>query len=182
MRLEPLPADEEYEFVNEIVGGAIPREYIPAVDRGVQEQMQNGCLAGYPLLAMKVTCYDGSFHDVDSSEMAFKIAGSMALKKGALLADPALLEPMMKVEVVTPEENMGDVMGDLNRRRGMVQGMDDCASGKIINAEVPLAEMFGYATDLRSATQGRATYTMEFLKYGEVPSSVAEAIINKNKA
>ena len=182
LRLEPLPADEEYEFVNEIVGGAIPREYIPAVDRGVQEQMQNGCLAGYPLLAMKVTCYDGSFHDVDSSEMAFKIAGSMALKKGALLADPVLLEPMMKVEVVTPEENMGDVMGDLNRRRGMVQGMDDCASGKIINAEVPLAEMFGYATDLRSATQGRATYTMEFLKYGEVPSSVAEAIINKNKA
>tara|TARA_R110002072_G_scaffold302751_1_gene488384 strand:- start:87 stop:2183 length:2097 start_codon:yes stop_codon:yes gene_type:complete len=181
LRLEPLPADEEYTFVNEVVGGAIPREYIPAIDKGVQEQMKNGCLAGYPLLAMKVTVFDGSFHDVDSSEMAFKIAGSMALKKGALMADAALLEPIMKVEVVTPEENMGDVMGDLNRRRGMVQGMDDSASGKVIDAEVPLAEMFGYATDLRSATQGRATYTMEFLKYGEVPSNVAEGIINKNK-
>ena len=142
--------------------------------------MQNGCLAGYPLLAMKVTLYDGSFHDVDSSEMAFKIAGSMALKAGALQADPALLEPMMKVEVVTPEEYMGDVMGDLNRRRGMVQGMEDSASGKIINAEVPLAEMFGYATDLRSATQGRATYTMEFLKYAEVPNNIADAIIEKS--
>jgi elongation factor G len=181
LRLEPLPADEEYTFVNEVVGGAIPREYIPAIDKGVQEQMKNGCLAGYPLLAMKVTVFDGSFHDVDSSEMAFKIAGSMALKKGALQADAALLEPIMKVEVVTPEENMGDVMGDLNRRRGMVQGMDDSPSGKIINAEVPLSEMFGYATDLRSATQGRATYTMEFLKYGEVPSNIAEGIINKNK-
>jgi elongation factor G len=181
LRLEPLPADEEYTFVNEVVGGAIPREYIPAIDKGVQEQMKNGCLAGYPLLAMKVTVFDGSFHDVDSSEMAFKIAGSMALKKGALMADAALLEPIMKVEVVTPEENMGDVMGDLNRRRGMVQGMDDSASGKIINAEVPLSEMFGYATDLRSATQGRATYTMEFLKYGEVPANIAEGIINKNK-
>ena len=181
LRLEPLPADEEYTFVNEVVGGAIPREYIPAIDKGVQEQMKNGCLAGYPLLAMKVTVFDGSFHDVDSSEMAFKIAGSMALKKGALMADAALLEPIMKVEVVTPEENMGDVMGDLNRRRGMVQGMDDSAGGKVIDAEVPLAEMFGYATDLRSATQGRATYTMEFLKYGEVPSNVAEGIINKNK-
>ena len=181
LRLEPLPADEEYTFVNEVVGGAIPREYIPAIDKGVQEQMKNGCLAGYPLLAMKVTVFDGSFHDVDSSEMAFKIAGSMALKKGALLANAALLEPIMKVEVVTPEENMGDVMGDLNRRRGMVQGMDDSASGKIINAEVPLSEMFGYATDLRSATQGRATYTMEFLKYGEVPSNIAEGIISKNK-
>jgi len=181
LRLEPLPADEEYTFVNEVVGGSIPREYIPAIDKGVQEQMKNGCLAGYPLLAMKVTVFDGSFHDVDSSEMAFKIAGSMALKKGALLANAALLEPIMKVEVVTPEENMGDVMGDLNRRRGMLQGMDDSASGKIINAEVPLSEMFGYATDLRSATQGRATYTMEFLKYGEVPSNIAEGIINKNK-
>jgi len=181
LRIEPLPADEEYQFVNEIVGGAIPREYIPAVDKGVQEQMKNGCLAGYPLLAMKVTVYDGSYHDVDSSEMAFKIAGSMALKKGALMADPALLEPIMKVEVVTPEENMGDVMGDLNRRRGMVQGMDDTSSGKVINAEVPLSEMFGYATDLRSISQGRATYTMEFLKYGEVPSNIAESIISKNK-
>ncbi len=179
LRLEPLDPDSEYEFVNEIVGGVVPKEYIPAVDKGVQEQMQNGCLAGYPLLAMKVTLYDGSFHDVDSSEMAFKIAGSMALKQGALQADPALLEPMMKVEVVTPEEYMGDVMGDLNRRRGMVQGMEDSASGKIINAEVPLAEMFGYATDLRSATQGRATYTMEFLKYAEVPNNIADAIIEK---
>jgi elongation factor G len=177
LKLEPLPADSEYEFVNAIVGGTIPREYIPAVDKGVQEQMKNGCLAGYPLLAMKVTLYDGSFHDVDSSEMAFKIAGSMALKKGALLADAALLEPIMKVEVVTPEDYMGDVMGDLNRRRGIVQGMEDTASGKVIDAEVPLAEMFGYSTDLRSATQGRATYTMEFTKYAEVPSNVAEAVM-----
>jgi elongation factor G len=182
LRLEPLPADEEYTFVNEVVGGAIPREYIPAIDKGVQEQMKNGCLAGYPLLAMKVTVFDGSFHDVDSSEMAFKIAGSMALKKGALMADAALLEPIMKVEVVTPEENMGDVMGDLNRRRGLVQGMDDSPSGKVINAEVPLSEMFGYATDIRSMSQGRATYTMEFLKYGEVPNNIAEGIINKNKS
>ncbi len=177
LRLEPLPADSEYEFVNEIVGGAVPREYIPAVDKGVQEQMKNGCLAGYPLLAMKVTLFDGSFHDVDSSEMAFKIAGSQALKKGALEADAALLEPIMKVEVVTPEEYMGDVMGDLNRRRGIVQGMEDTSSGKVINAEVPLSEMFGYSTDLRSATQGRATYTMEFNKYAEVPNNVAETIM-----
>lgn len=182
LRLEPLPADEEYTFVNEVVGGAIPREYIPAIDKGVQEQMKNGCLAGYPLLAMKVTVFDGSYHDVDSSEMAFKIAGSMALKKGALMADAVLLEPIMKVEVVTPEENLGDVMGDLNRRRGMVQGMDESASGRIINAEVPLSEMFGYATDLRSMSQGRATYTMEFLKYGDVPNNIAESIINKNKS
>ena len=177
LRLEPLDPDAEYEFVNEIVGGVIPREYIPAVDKGVQEQMKNGCLAGYPLLAMRVTLFDGSFHDVDSSEMAFKIAGSLALKKGALEADPALLEPIMKVEVVTPEDYMGDVMGDLNRRRGMVQGMSDSPSGKVVNAEVPLAEMFGYSTDLRSATQGRATYTMEFDKYAIVPGNVADAII-----
>ena len=177
LRLEPLDPDAEYEFVNEIVGGVIPREYIPAVDKGVQEQMKNGCLAGYPLLAMRVTLFDGSFHDVDSSEMAFKIAGSMALKKGALEADPALLEPIMRVEVVTPEDYMGDVMGDLNRRRGMVQGMGDSPSGKVVNAEVPLAEMFGYSTDLRSATQGRATYTMEFDKYAIVPSNIAEAVI-----
>ena len=182
LRLEPLPADADYEFVNQIVGGVIPKEYIPAVDKGVYEQMQNGCLAGYPLLAMKVTLYDGSFHDVDSSEMAFKIAGSLALRKGALEANPALLEPVMAVEVVTPEEYMGDVMGDLNRRRGMVQGMEDSASGKVITADVPLSEMFGYATDLRSATQGRATYTMEFDKYAEVPSSIAEGIINNNQA
>ena len=178
LRLEPLDPDADYEFVNEIVGGVVPREYIPAVDKGVQEQMQNGCLAGYPLLAMKVTLYDGSFHDVDSSEMAFKIAGSQALKKGALEADPALLEPMMAVEVVTPEEYMGDVMGDLNRRRGMVGGMEDSATGKVINADVPLAEMFGYATDLRSATQGRATYTMEFKQYAEVPGNIADSIID----
>ena len=144
--------------------------------------MQNGCLAGYPLLAMKVTLYDGSFHDVDSSEMAFKIAGSQALKKGALEADPALLEPMMAVEVVTPEEYMGDVMGDLNRRRGIVGGMEDSAVGKVINADVPLAEMFGYATDLRSATQGRATYTMEFKQYAEVPGSIASSIIDNTAA
>ena len=180
LRLEPLDPDSEYEFVNEIVGGTIPREYIPAVDKGVQQQMKNGCLAGYPLLAMKVTLFDGSFHDVDSSEMAFKIAGSMALKKGALEADAALLEPMMKVEVVSPEEYMGDVMGDLNRRRGMVQGMEDNSMGKVINAEVPLSEMFGYSTDLRSATQGRATYTMEFDKYAVVPNNIAEAIINQS--
>jgi elongation factor G len=179
LRLEPLDPDSDYEFVNEIVGGTIPREFIPAVDKGVQQQMKNGCLAGYPLLAMKVTLFDGSFHDVDSSEMAFKIAGSMALKKGALKADAALLEPMMKVEVVSPEEYMGDVMGDLNRRRGMVQGMEDSSMGKVINAEVPLSEMFGYSTDLRSATQGRATYTMEFDKYAVVPNNIAEGIINR---
>ncbi len=178
LKLEPVDPDDEYEFVNEIVGGVVPREYIPAVDKGVKEQMQNGCLAGYPLLAMKVTLYDGSFHDVDSSEMAFKIAGSLALKKGALEADPALLEPIMAVEVVTPEEYMGDVMGDLNRRRGMVGGMEDTAAGKVITADVPLAEMFGYATDLRSATQGRATYTMEFKKYAEVPGNIADSIID----
>jgi len=178
LRLEPLDPDSEYEFVNEIVGGAIPREYIPAVDKGVQEQMKNGCLAGYPLLAMRVTLIDGSFHDVDSSEMAFKIAGSIALKRGALLADAALLEPVMSVEVVTPEDYMGDVMGDLNRRRGLVQGMEDSSSGKVIDAEVPLAEMFGYSTDLRSATQGRATYTMEFNKYSIVPNNIADAIIS----
>ena len=179
LRLEPLDPDAEYEFVNEIVGGVVPKEYIPAVDKGVQEQMKNGCLAGYPLLAMRVSIFDGSFHDVDSSEMAFKIAGSMALKKGALLANPALLEPIMSVEVVTPENYMGDVMGDLNRRRGLVQGMEDSPSGKVINASVPLSEMFGYATDLRSATQGRASYTMEFLKYAEVPNNIAEGIISK---
>jgi elongation factor G len=177
LRLEPLPADSEYQFVNEVVGGAVPKEYIGAVDKGVQEQMKNGCLAGYPLLAMKVTIFDGSYHDVDSSEMAFKIAGSMALKQGALKADPALLEPIMKVEVVTPEDYMGDIIGDLNRRRGIVLGMEDGASGKEITAEVPLAEMFGYSTDLRSASQGRATYTMEFTKYQEVPNNIAETII-----
>ncbi len=181
LRLEPLPADSEYEFVNEVVGGAVPKEYISAVDKGVQEQLKNGCLAGYPLLAMKVTIFDGSYHDVDSSEMAFKIAGSMALKKGALLADPALLEPIMKVEVVTPEEYMGDIMGDLNRRRGIVLGMEDIISGKIVTAEVPLAEMFGYSTVVRSASQGRATFTMEFNKYAEVPGNIADGVIGKSK-
>jgi elongation factor G len=181
LRLEPLPVDAEYQFVNEVVGGAVPKEYISAVDKGVQEQLKNGCLAGYPLLAMKVTIFDGSYHDVDSSEMAFKIAGSMALKRGALLADPALLEPIMKVEVVTPEDYMGDIMGDLNRRRGVVLGMEDSPSGKIITAEVPLAEMFGYSTVVRSASQGRATFTMEFTKYQEVPTNIADGIINKGK-
>ena len=172
---------EGLEFVNEIVGGIVPREYIPAVNKGIEEQMQNGVLAGYPLLGLKATLYDGSFHDVDSSEMAFKIAASMATKKLAEVGGAELLEPMMQVEVVTPEENMGDVVGDLNRRRGLIQGMDENASGKIVNAEVPLAEMFGYATDLRSATQGRATYTMEFSKYAPAPSNVAQNIISKNQ-
>ncbi|MCF7981245.1 MAG: elongation factor G [Pseudomonadales bacterium] len=166
-------------FVNEVVGGVIPKEYIPAVEKGIAEQMQNGVLAGYPLLGLKATLYDGSYHEVDSNEMAFKIAGSMAAKQLRTHGGAVLLEPIMKVEVVTPEENMGDVMGDLNRRRGLVQGMEDSSMGKIIRAEVPLGEMFGYATDLRSATQGRATYTMEFEKYSEAPSSIAEQIINK---
>ncbi|MEJ2633002.1 MAG: elongation factor G [Acidihalobacter sp.] len=179
LRIEPREAGAGYEFENAIVGGVVPREYIPAVDKGIQEQMQNGVLAGYPVVDIKVTLFDGSYHDVDSSEMAFKIAGSMGFKEGALKASPALLEPIMKVEVVTPEEYMGDVMGDLNRRRGLVQGMDDAAAGKIIRAEVPLAEMFGYATSLRSATQGRANYSMEFEKYAEAPSNVADAVIKK---
>ena len=178
MRMEPC--EEEFEFVDEIKGGAIPKEYIPAVQKGVQEQLQNGVVAGYPLQGVKVTLYDGSYHEVDSSEMAFKLAGSMATKDGALKASPILLEPMMDVEVVTPEDYMGDVVGDLNRRRGQVQNMEDIPSGKAITALVPLSEMFGYATDLRSATQGRATYTMEFKKYLEVPSNLTEEIINKN--
>lgn len=172
---------EGLEFVNEIVGGVVPREYIPAVQKGIEEQMQNGVLAGYPLLGLKATLYDGSFHDVDSSEMAFKIAGSMATRKLSSEGGAVLLEPVMNVEVVTPEENMGDVVGDLNRRRGLIAGMDENPSGKVVNAEVPLAEMFGYATDLRSATQGRATYTMEFSKYSEAPSNVAQDIIAKNR-
>ena len=179
------PAEDEnadtLEFHNEIVGGVVPKEYIPAVQKGIEEQIQNGVLAGYPLLGVKATLYDGSFHDVDSNEMAFKIAASMATKQLAQHGGAVLLEPIMKVEVVTPEENMGDVVGDLNRRRGLISGMDESAAGKIVNAEVPLAEMFGYATDLRSATQGRATYTMEFSKYAEAPSSVADAIISKNQ-
>ena len=178
MRMEP--SEEEFEFIDEIKGGVIPKEYIPAVSKGVKEQLQNGVIAGYPLQGVKVTLFDGSYHDVDSSEMAFKLAGSMAAKDGAMKAKPILLEPMMDVEVVTPEDYMGDVVGDLNRRRGQVQNMEDIPSGKAIKALVPLAEMFGYATDLRSATQGRATYTMEFQKYLEVPSNLTEEIINKN--
>jgi elongation factor G len=176
---EDLGADG-LEFVNEVVGGSVPKEYIPAVNKGIEEQMRNGVLAGYPLLGLKATLYDGSFHDVDSNEMAFKIAASLATRQLAEVGGAALLEPVMKVEVVTPEDHMGDVVGDLNRRRGMILGMDDNASGKVINAEVPLAEMFGYATDLRSATQGRATYTMEFAQYAEAPNAVAQAIISKN--
>ncbi|BDF96313.1 MULTISPECIES: elongation factor G [Pseudoalteromonas] len=182
LKLEPMDiSDDEapiYEFVNETVGGSVPKEYIPAVDKGIQEQMAQGVLAGYPLLGVKATLYDGSFHDVDSNEMAFKIAGSMAMKQGALQADPVLLEPMMKVEVLTPEANMGDVVGDLNRRRGMIEGMEEALGGlKLVNAQVPLSEMFGYATDLRSATQGRASYSMEFLKYAEASKHVADTII-----
>ena len=173
LKLEPLGLDDEYEFVDKIVGGVVPKEYIPAVDKGIQEQMKNGVIAGYPLLALRATLYDGSFHDVDSSEMAFKIAGSMALKEGCLKANPVLLEPMMAVEVVTPEEHMGDVVGDLNRRRGIILGMDEIPTGKTVRSEVPLSEMFGYATDLRSATQGRASFSMEFLKYAEVPNNIA---------
>jgi len=182
LRIEPQEPGAGYEFVNEVVGGAVPKEYIPAVDKGIQEQMQNGVLAGYPIEDVKVTLYDGSYHDVDSSEMAFKIAGSMGFKEGALKADPALLEPIMKVEVVTPEEYMGDVMGDLNRRRGIVSGMEDAPSGKIIRADVPLSEMFGYSTALRSATQGRATYSMEFKKYAEAPQAIADAVMNSRTA
>jgi len=178
------PADDQgaegLEFVNEVVGGVVPKEYIPAIEKGIAEQMQNGVLAGYPLLGLKATVYDGSYHDVDSNEMAFKIAASMATKKLAQFGGAVLLEPVMKVEVVTPEENMGDVVGDLNRRRGIILGMDESVSGKVIDAEVPLAEMFGYATDLRSATQGRATFTMEFAKYAEAPNNIAQEIIKKN--
>ena len=179
LRLEPQAPGTGYEFVNAIVGGVVPREYVPAVDKGVQEQMGKGVLAGFPVVDVKVTIFDGSYHEVDSSEIAFKIAGSMGFKDGALKAGAVLLEPIMKVEVVTPEDYMGDVMGDLNRRRGMLQGMDDSPSGKVIRAEVPLAEMFGYSTDLRSATQGRATYSMEFAKYNEAPATIAEAVIKK---
>ncbi|HLD84780.1 MAG TPA: elongation factor G, partial [Coxiellaceae bacterium] len=180
LRIEPKPLGEGFEFANEIVGGVIPREYIPAVEKGVKEQMENGVIAGYPVVDVKVSLFDGSYHDVDSNEMAFKIAGSIFFKEGARKAGAILLEPMMKVEVVTPEDYMGDVVGDLNRRRGVIQGMNDGPSGKIVDAEVPLAEMFGYATDLRSMSQGRATYTMEFLKYSEAPASIAEAVIKKN--
>ena len=179
LEIEPLEAGAGYEFVNSIVGGTVPKEYIPAVDRGVREQMENGVVAGFPVVDCRVTLYDGSYHDVDSSEMAFKIAGSMGFREGAAKANPVLLEPIMSVEVVTPEEYMGDVMGDLNRRRGLPKGMDDTPAGKTIRAEVPLAEMFGYATDLRSMSQGRAVYSMEFQKYAEVPQSVADLVMRK---
>lgn len=179
LKIEPKSRGEGYEFVNAIVGGVIPKEYIPAVDKGIQEQLQNGVIAGYPVVDVKVTLFDGSYHEVDSSEMAFKIAGSQCFKQGAQKATPVLLEPIMSVEVVTPEEYMGDVMGDLSRRRGVLQGMDESPAGRVVRAEVPLAEMFGYSTDLRSATQGRATYTMEFAKYSEAPANIAEAIIKR---
>lgn len=182
IKLEPKEAGSGYEFINEISGGVIPKEYIPAVDKGIQEAMQNGVLAGYPVVDCKVTLYDGSYHEVDSSEMAFKIAGSMAFKDACRKANPVLLEPMMKVEVEVPEDYMGDVIGDLNRRRGQINSMDDRMGLKIVNAFVPLAEMFGYSTDLRSATQGRGTYTMEFDHYGEVPSNIAKEITEKRKS
>ncbi|MGB2264240.1 MAG: elongation factor G [Glaciecola sp.] len=175
LKIEPLE-DQEFEFVNAIVGGSVPSEYIGAVEAGVKEQMKNGVLAGYPMINIRVTLYDGSYHDVDSNEMAFKIAGSLGFKDGAAKADPKVLEPMMKVEVVTPEEYMGHVVGDLNKRRGIIHGMDDCPAGKMVDADVPLAEMFGYATDLRSATQGRATYSMMFDSYAEVPKALEEKI------
>ncbi len=180
LKIEPQEAGAGYEFVNAIVGGVVPREYISSVDNGIQEQMKNGVMAGYPVVDVKVTLYDGSYHDVDSNEMAFKIAGSMGFKAGAQKADPAILEPIMSVEVSTPEDYMGDVVGDINRRRGIIHGMDDAALGKIIRCEVPLSEMFGYATDLRSATQGRASYSMQFEKYSEAPANIAEAIIKKS--
>jgi len=181
IKLEPLPEGSGYEFEDAVTGGAIPKEFIPAAIKGMEEQLKNGVIAGCPVVDVKAVIYDGSFHDVDSSEMSFKVAGSLAIRNGVLDADPVMLEPVMKVEVVTPEENMGDVMGDLTRRRGVVQGMDEAPSGKIIRVEVPLSEMFGYATALRSATQGRASYSMEFAKYAEVPKVVADAMINRGE-
>ena len=180
LRLEPMAVGSGFEFVNEITGGVVPREFIPAVEKGAHEQMEAGVIAGYPMVDVRAVLYDGSFHDVDSSEIAFKIAGSMAFRQGAEKASPVLLEPIMSVEIVTPDDYMGDVNGDLNRRRGVLQGMDESAAGKIIKAEVPLGEMFGYATDLRSMSQGRATYSMEFLKYAEVPAKVVEAVIRRD--
>jgi len=177
--IEPMERGFGYAFENKIVGGVVPKEYIPAVDKGIQEQLGNGVIAGFPVVDVKVSIIDGSYHEVDSNEMAFKIAGSMAFKEGVSKASPVLLEPIMKVEVVTPEDYMGDVMGDLSRRRGVLQGSDDSPSGKVINAQVPLGEMFGYATSLRSATQGRATFTMEFDHYAEAPNHIAEAVTKK---
>ncbi|MGB1220256.1 MAG: elongation factor G, partial [Alcanivoracaceae bacterium] len=181
LRIEPVEPGTGFQFCEEIVGGAVPKEFFGAVEKGVKEQMQNGVIAGYPIEDCKVTLYDGSYHDVDSNENAFRMAGSMCFREGARAADPVLLEPMMRVEVETPEEYMGDIMGDLNRRRGVVQGMDDIPGGsKQLNAEVPLSEMFGYATQLRSLSQGRATFSMEFIKYAETPANVAEAIIKRH--
>ena len=183
VQLEPTYGDEDapnFEFVDKIVGGVVPREYVPAVAKGLEEQMANGVIAGYPLINVRATLHDGSFHEVDSSEMAFKIAGAMAMREGAVRADPVLLEPVMAVEVVTPEDYMGDVVGDLNRRRGLIEGMDENPAGKIVRASVPLAEMFGYSTDLRSSTQGRATFTMEFARYAEVPENIAAGIVKKS--
>jgi elongation factor G len=178
--LEPSEPGKGYEFVNGIVGGTVPREYIPAVDKGIKEATQTGVIAGYPVVDVKVTLFDGSYHDVDSNEMAFKIAGSMAFKEAMSKAKPVLLEPIFKVEVVTPEDYYGDIVGDLNRRRGQIIGMEDSVSGKVVTAEVPLAEMFQYSTAMRSMSQGRATYTMEFTKYMEVPKNVADVITNKD--
>ena len=182
LRLEPQESGKGYEFGNEVVGGVIPKEFIPAIDKGVQEQIATGVLAGYPIVDVKVTVYDGSYHEVDSSELAFKMAGSMAFKDGFMKANPVLLEPIMKVEIDTPEDYMGDVIGDLNRRRGVVEGMEDGPTGKMIRANVPLAEMFGYATDLRSLSQGRASYVMEFGHYAETPAPIAKAIIEERTA
>ncbi|MEQ1638537.1 MAG: elongation factor G [Methylococcales bacterium] len=180
LRIEPGGLGSGFEFINEIVGGVVPREYIPAVGKGVQEQMRNGIIAGFPVVDVKVSLFDGSYHDVDSNEIAFKIAGSMCFRDGAKKASPVVLEPIMKVEIATPEAYMGDVVGDVNRRRGIIQSMEDAPAGKTIVCEVPLAEMFGYSTDLRSATQGRATYSMQFEKYNEVPPNIAETIIRKS--
>lgn len=181
LKLEPQEPGAGFEFVNEIVGGVVPREYIPAVGKGIEDQMSNGILAGYPVVDVRATLFDGSFHEVDSSEMAFKIAGSMGFREGAQQGDPVVLEPVMQVEVVTPEDYLGSVTGDISRRRGVLQGTEDSPAGKIVRAEVPLSEMFGYATDLRSASQGRAVYTMEFSKYSKVPANIAEGIIAKNQ-
>jgi elongation factor G len=179
LKLEPNEQGKGYEFVNGVVGGSVPREYVPAVDKGIKEAVETGVIAGYPIVDVKVTLFDGSYHDVDSNEMAFKIAGSIGFKEGFRRAKPVLLEPIMKVEVVTPEEYSGDVIGDLNRRRGQITGMDETPAGKSITADVPLSEMFGYATTVRSMSQGRATFTMEFSKYMEVPPNIADGIIKK---
>jgi elongation factor G len=180
MEIEPLPPGSGFEFLSKIVGGAVPREYIPAVEKGAKEALTAGILAGYPLVDMKVTLLDGSYHDVDSNEMAFKICSTMAVRDAVRSARPVLLEPVMKVEVVVPDEYMGEVMGDLNGRRGRIKGMEDRSGAKVIDSDVPLAEMFGYSTDLRSATQGRATFTMQFSHYESVPSGVSDTLLAKH--